>query len=197
MRMFSFNHFLTSIASSPELRYSKELEQFLSLNEAGFKTAKSKERPARSIPLPKNFTSRSPVLDLCYLECPTATIQLDMGQTARFNSRIVAEIVDSNKKLEHEAAEICKEITHQTALISGSYQRLSQICTQIHENYNKRAKRFMPDTMSKTKDLYKILGKAFNTWSGIWQQDSDNYFKNIRMMFNFSSFEEEGLQTVL
>ena len=196
-RMHAFAHFLVTLLNSKDLKHSPELEQFLSLGADVFKSAKKRNKLKRVIPFPKDFYSYKGIFDLKDVEYPTNTISLDMGQDARLSSRTVSQIIESNRQLELEAAEICKGITGNMRAISDSYQRLSDICNKIHENYKIKSRSFIPETMENCKELYNTLSKSFEKWSSMWKKDESSFFKNMRMMFNFSGYEEQGLNQVL
>ena len=195
-RMHAFAHFLTTLLSSNDFKHAPELEWFLSMGNDVFKSAKKRDKIKRAIPLPRDFYSYKGIFDLREVEYPTETISLDMGQDARLSSRTVSQIIDSNRQLEQEAADICKGITGHMRAISDSYQRLSDISNKIHENYKTKSRKFIPETMENCKELYNTLSKSFEKWSLIWKKDEGSFFKNIRMMFNFSSYEEDGLNQV-
>jgi hypothetical protein len=119
-----------------------------------------------------------------------------MDPAIRKMSREMSRLLADVRPLEQEAGEICKQMTTHYEEIQNSFQRLGAVTASIHKAYKKVASKFDFDDFTKVSDLYLSLNNTFIEWGEIHKTNSANYFKNIRMMFEFSSFEEKGMEEV-
>lgn len=73
---------------------------------------------------------------------------------------------------------------------------MSGVTAQIQKAYEKVASKFDFDHFTRVADLYREINTTFIEWGKVQKSATTNWFKNIRMMFAFSSQEEAGMQNV-
>jgi len=119
-----------------------------------------------------------------------------MDPAIRKMSRELTRLLKNVRPLEEEAGEICKEMTQYYNSIQSCFERLGVVTASIHKAYKKVASKFDFDDFTKVSEFYLGLNNTFIEWGEIHKRNSNNFFKNIRMMFAFSNFEEQGMEEV-
>lgn len=151
----------------------------------------------RMIPIPKiagnykqNYCKLGQILNV------TGSIELKMDPAIRKMARELTRLLKMVKPLEEQAANICKDMSSLYSQMDDNFLKLSVVTAQIHKAYEKVASKFDFDHFTKVADLYKDLNTTFVDWGKVQKSATTNWFKNIRMMFAFSSQEEAGIQNV-
>ena len=149
------------------------------------------------IPLPKvagnykqNYCKLGKILNV------SGEIELKMDPAIRKMARELTRLLKMVKPLEEQAASICKDMSLLQNQMNENFNKLSVVTLQIHKAYDKVASKFDFDHFTRVADLYKDLNSTFVDWGKVQQSNTNNWFKNIRMMFAFSSQEEAGMQKV-
>jgi len=122
--------------------------------------------------------------------------ELKMDPAIRKMAREMEKLVSKVTPLEIEASKICKEVSTTYDKLVGALSRLSEVTGNIHLAYSKMASKFDFDHFTLIGDLYEELSSTFYKWRDSMEYDSQNFFENIRTMFNFSYLEESGIQNV-
>lgn len=155
------------------------------------------EHLTRLIPEPKKaYNVKNGVKPISKMVNVTGSIELKMDPAIRKMSRELTRLLKNVRPLEEEAGEICKEMTQHYKHVQNCFERLGVVTASIHKAYKKVASKFDFDDFTKVSDFYLGLNNTFIEWSEIHKNSSNNFFKNIRMMFAFSNFEEQGMEEV-
>jgi len=104
-------------------------------------------------------------------------------------ARDLTSLLKAVKPLEEQAEAICKDISLLLNSVNDSFSKLSLVTSQIQKTYEKYSGNFDFDQFNKVSELYKELNNTFIDWSRVQKSSTDNWFKNIRMIFAFSSQE--------
>lgn len=119
-----------------------------------------------------------------------------MDPAIRKMARELTRLLQMVKPLEEQAASICKDMSQLYNQMNDNFLKLSVVTAQIQKAYEKVASKFDFDHFTRVADLYKDLNTTFIDWGRVQKSTTTNWFKNIRMMFAFSSQEEAGMQSV-
>ena len=126
----------------------------------------------------------------------SGVVELKMDPSIRKMSRELTRLLSDVRPLEEEAAGICKDMTAQMDALHAGFEKLCDVTSSIQKTYKKVARKFSFDEFNKVSDLYVSLNTTFMEWSDLFKMNSNNFFKNIRMMFNFSNYEVQGMEKV-
>lgn len=149
------------------------------------------------IPKPKNaLSAKGGIKEVKNLINVSGTIELKMDPAIRKMARELTRLLKNVRPLEEEAANICKEMTSHYESLHYCFEKLGSVTASIHKAYKKVATKFDFDDFTRVSDLYLSLNNMFVDWAGIHKSNSSNFFKNIRMMFTFSNYEEQGMERV-
>lgn len=202
-RMYSFRNFLNQIVASKELIYSPELVDFLSVSGDFEKKKNVRENfkkateMRRMIPLAEKFVKKGgDSMNITEVSSVTGKIELKMDSSIRKMSRELERLLNSLNPLETEASEICRDMIQNMQKVGDGFDQLALVCAKIHKKYEKVAEKFSFDHFGKISDLYLSLNNTMVRWGKNFTEESKNYFENIRMMFDFSLSEIEGLDQV-
>lgn len=111
-------------------------------------------------------------------------------------ARELTSLLKVVKPLEEQAEAICKDISLLMNSVNENFNKLSLVTSQIQKTYEKYQSNFDFDHFGKVSELYKELNNTFIDWSRVQKSSTDNWFKNIRMIFAFSSQEIQGMENV-
>lgn len=150
------------------------------------------------IPKPKEAASLkgNKLKDIKDLINVNGSVELKMDPAIRKMARELTRLLKNVRPLEEEAASVCKEMTGLYQSLDSCFEKLGVVTASIHKAYQKVASKFDFDDFTKVSDLYLSLNNTFVEWGNVHKSDTANFFKNIRMMFTFSNFEEQGMEKV-
>ena len=134
--------------------------------------------------------------EMANLHNSTGFAEQKMEPSIRKMARDLTGLLKAVKPLEETAANICKDISGLYVTINENFVMLASVTGQIRDVYNKVANKFDFDHFTKVSNIYKDLNTTFNDWAKVQRSSTINWFENIRMMFSFSSQEEQGLESV-
>jgi hypothetical protein len=119
-----------------------------------------------------------------------------MDPSIRKMARELTKLIKTVKPLEEKASDICRDMSNLFSQINDNFVKLSVVTSDINKAYATASSKFDFDHFSKIADIYKELNSTFTEWGTVQRSSTTNWFKNIRMIFSFSSQEEEGLENV-
>lgn len=151
---------------------------------------------SRSIKLPEKFINKGVSKKITEIKSVTGFVELKMDPAIRKMARELERMIAGVTPLELEASEICKEMLINMSKVREGFDQLGQICSSIHKRYKNVAEKFDFEHFTKISELYLSLNSTMTEWGNVYQKEADNYFENIRMMFDFSLSETEGLDQV-
>ena len=134
--------------------------------------------------------------NLANIHTTTGVVELKMDPQIRKMARELTSLLKVVKPLEEQAEAICKDISILLNSANESFNKLSLVTSQIQKTYEKYSSNFDFDHFSKVSELYKELNSTFIDWGRVQKSSTDNWFKNIRMIFAFSSQEIQGMENV-
>ena len=151
----------------------------------------------RSIPLAKVASNyKQNYCNLTKIYTVTGTVELKMDPQIRKMARELTSLLKVVKPLEEQAEAICKDISMLMNSVNDNFSKLSLVTSQIQKTYEKYSGNFDFDHFNKVSELYKELNNTFIDWSRVQKSSTENWFKNIRMIFAFSSQEIQGMENV-
>ena len=112
-------------------------------------------------------------------------------------SRELERLVNSLVPFEYEASEICKSMVVHLDKVREGFDDLSVICARIHKRYKRVASKFDFEHFDKISELYLALNNTMLEWGNNFERQTQNFFENTRMMFDFSLSELEGLEELI
>ena len=80
--------------------------------------------------------------------------------------------------------------------LSENIARLGNLSKKISENFKKSEKSFLPPSMKKIKSLLEELGDKLLATCEPNIKKADNFYENIRIMFETFKLSEGGLLTL-
>ena len=80
--------------------------------------------------------------------------------------------------------------------LSENISRLGSLTKSISENFKKSEKSFLPPSMKKIKSLLEELGDNLISTCGPSIHKTENFYDNIRIMFETLKQSEEGILTL-
>jgi hypothetical protein len=198
--MYCFQHFLQVLVSSKKTLYCKELVTFLSCDaDMAFEAAKKQatNEIVRGIEMPKKFIpSRGKSKPISEIYTEDGVASLKMEPAIRKMSRELTKLMSKVAPLEEEAAVIGKRISGYYEQIQQGMADLQKVTARISEEYKVASLRFEQEKISQISSLYDSLSSTFGKWKEAMTSETDNFFKNIRIMFAFSAQEQQGLLDV-
>lgn len=151
----------------------------------------------RLIPLPKKaFPSKGLMKPLKSITTVSGKAYMNMEPNIRKMSRELSRLLQKAQPLEEDCAKICKEMSHHLKQVDTCMEKLTGAIGTLKSTYAHAATKFDFDDFSDMSDIYETLYGTFNEWTDTWKNTTDNFFRNIRMLFTFSNFEEKGLEEV-
>lgn len=119
-----------------------------------------------------------------------------MDPSIRKMARELTKLLKTVKPLEEQASNICRDMSQLQNQMNENFVKLSVVTSEINKVYQAASSKFDFDHFSKIADIYKDLNTTFTDWGSVQRSSTTNWFQNIRMIFSFSSQEEEGLENV-
>ena len=119
-----------------------------------------------------------------------------MDPAIRKLTRELVKLLIVTRPLEEQAEQLCSRMLSLQQEFTENFDKLSSVTAQLQNAYSKIAKRFDMENLHKVSELYKELNNTFIDWSRVQKSSTDNWFKNIRMIFAFSSQEIQGMENV-
>ena len=119
-----------------------------------------------------------------------------MDPAIRKMSRELEKLISQVTPLELEASEAFKELIDNMEKIRESFEKVGNVCARIHKKYKRIAEKFDFEHFTKISEFYLSLNNAYMKWGEVQKSETDNFFENQRMMFDFSLSEIEGLDEV-
>jgi hypothetical protein len=151
----------------------------------------------RVIPVPKVASDHAKnYCKLNEISNTTGSVELKMDPSIRKMARELTKLLKTVKPLEEQASNICRDMSQLQNQMNENFVKLSTITSEINKVYQAASSRFDFDHFSKIADIYKDLNTTFIDWGAVQRSSTCNWFQNIRMIFSFSSQEEEGLENV-
>ena len=199
LRLYCFQHFLQVLVGTKQIAYSQELLIFLKGDEKQFEEIKKESASLRRmIEIPTKFISAGKGKSRPITEIKTfdGVAELQMDPKIRKMGRELTKLMNTVAPLEARAANIGKEITMHYTKIKENLEDLEIITGKITQAYSDVAEKFELERMSKVGEIYRSLSTTFSKWKQVATWECENFFQNIRILFAFSSQEEQGLQEV-
>jgi PX domain len=194
-RIVSLQQYLDQVISSPVLRYSPELYQFLT---ASYAKSVSMEKPApRLIPKADHFSSdKSDAFKVYDIEYPEGKINLMMNPKMRGITREIGGSIGDIQPLEKLAVKLCSEITDCLEKVSVLYLKLTSVAAKISRNYSTLKEDVKLPTVGQLASTYDGLREFIRAQSVIYKREATAFAEKIQGMFEFSQKELQGLQAV-
>lgn len=121
---------------------------------------------------------------------------MNMEPGVRKMSRELSRLLEKAQPLEAECAKICKEMSLHLKSAENCLERLTATTANLKNTYAHAAGKFNFTDFADMSEIYQTLHGTFTEWTDIWKKSRDNFFRNIRMLFTFSNYEEQGLEEV-
>lgn len=194
-RLLSLQQYLDQVCANPVLRYSPELEAFLTDPDDELL---AKHKPDRAVPAGDKYLSEKTepvrVFDVKY---PGGHLNLMMDNKLRAVTHEISNNVDKLTPLEQEAVVVCKEIHVLQDRLSKLYASLGRLCGTIAENYKSLAADVKFPNVAKLGEMYGGLQDFMHEHCSMVTKESKNFGDCIQAMFDFSLRELEGIKKVV
>lgn len=149
------------------------------------------------IPLPKKaWSTKGKIKGLKQITTVSGKAYMNMEPDIRKMSRELSRLLEKAQPLEAECAKICKEMSGHMESIQTCLERLNYVTSNLNSCYKSAADKFSFTDFHDMSEIYLTLNETFSEWNEIWKKEQDNFFRNIRMLFTFSNYEEQGLEEV-
>lgn len=193
-RMLSLQQYLDQICLSPVLRYSPELECFLT--KPGDDLLKKEKPPRAFAPAHKFISDKYEPLHLCDMQYPGGKVNIMMDTKMRGVTHEISHKVDQLITNEKEASYICKEIHSIQERLGKLYQNLGSICSKVSNIYKDLDQKVKFPNIAKLSSMYSGLKDFMREHHRMVAKESEVFGDNIRAMFDFSVRELEGITSV-
>lgn len=149
------------------------------------------------IPIPKKaIPNKGTLKSLKTIKNVSGKARMNMEPDCRKMSRELSRLLQKAQPLEEECAKICKEMNSHLKGVESCLSKLTEVTLELRDCYKHAATKFSFNDFEDMSEIYTSLHSTFTEWTDVCSKNNDNFFRNIRMLFTFSNYEEKGLEEV-